>query len=194
MSKIFKLLLITFSLLVFTLAPLGKALAESDPFTNISGQIDKGLATRQVTGAGVMKGVTTACFEYGQCTICDMLIVFIEVSNIILSLFAIVALVFFVYGAGYLMFSSGNESMVTKGKDAIKATIIGAIIVLVAWQLMAYITIIIANGNVFSKKADGELVSTNPIVGWYNVADRCSSDQLLGRDISEDFLNIFSGF
>jgi hypothetical protein len=158
------------------------AAGEEDAYEDLLGQIDKGLVTRQTTKAGILKGVTTACFEYGQCTVCDMLIVFIEVSNVILLLFAILALLFFVYGAGYLMFSSGNEQMVTKGKGVIKATIIGSVIVLIAWQLMAYVTIILANGSVFDGTEDGGLTTPNPVAGWYNVASRCGSENLRQND------------
>ncbi len=51
---------------------------------------------RQESGAGIFNGVSVACFEYGQCSLCDILIVLIEISNIILRVFAVVALLFFV--------------------------------------------------------------------------------------------------
>lgn len=110
------------------------------------------------------------CWKNGTCNICDGLIVFINVANGILGLLAIVAVVFFVYGAGHLALSSGNENYVHKGKEAIKAAIIGTIIVLGAWQIMAIVVMIIANQN-------GELInnpSRNPIVNWYTVAGECA--------------------
>jgi hypothetical protein len=128
-------------------------------------------------GAGIFKNVTLACFEYGQCTLCDILIVLIEVSNIILRLFAILALIFFLWGAGYLVLSSGNEQMINKGKGIIRATIIGSIIVLVSWQIMSFIVITIANGSIFEE--DQEPVQNNPITGWYAVAEKCGDQNFI---------------
>lgn len=144
-----------------------------DPYKNILGDISEGLGETKKKDAGVFKGVTVACFDYGQCTLCDILVVLIEISNIILRLFVIIALVFFIYGAGYLMFSSGNESMVTKGKGIIRATIIGSVIVMIAWQLIAYIAIVLANGSIFAEK--DHVNSANPVAGWYEVASKCKS-------------------
>lgn len=120
---------------------------------------------------GLFGGVTVSCWEQGTCSVCDILIVMINITNVILRFFAVIALIFFIWGAGYLILSSGNEQMVTKGKGIIKATIIGSIIVLVAWQLIAYIALILANENLF---ADDNRVN-NPIANWYNVAGSCTN-------------------
>lgn len=126
----------------------------------------------QARNAGLFSGVSQACWENGSCTLCDGMIVFINVANGILALLAIVAVIFFVYGAGHLALSSGNENYVYKGKEAIKASVIGTIIVLGAWQIMAIVVMVIANGS-------GELVNrpedtrVNWVKNWYTVAESC---------------------
>lgn len=150
--------------------------AAKKPLSKTQQALQEGLnetpESRQIS-AGVFGGVTIACFEYGQCTFCDILIVLITISDIILRLFAILALIFFIWGAGYLMLSSGNETLVKKGKDIIKATVIGSVIVLVAWQLMSFIVIFLANGNIFD---EGDKITKNPVAGWYKVAQSCSKN------------------
>lgn len=122
--------------------------------------------------AGIFAGVTEACWESGQCTLCDLLAVFITVANIILRVFAVLATVFFIYGAGYLMLSSGNEEWVSKGKSVMRATIVGSLIVLLAWQIMNFVIILFANQSIFIKDPEQKSVPLSPL-GWYQVAEQC---------------------
>lgn len=122
-------------------------------------------------GKGIFANLSKDCFEKGTCNLCDILGTFINISNTILRFFAVLAVIFFIYGAGYLMISSGNDQMVTKGKGIIKATIVGTIIVLISWQLMAFVVMVLANQNIFEK----EKKSNNPVSAWYDVADRCGA-------------------
>jgi hypothetical protein len=125
-----------------------------------------------VEEAGIFDGVSLACWEYGQCNLCEILVVFINVANGILTIVAILALVFFIWGAGYLMLSQGNEEMVSKGKGIIRATIVGTIIVFIAWQLMNTVVLVVANQSIFAPQDNPETWSP---LAWYSIADRCVS-------------------
>lgn len=171
MNNYFRRSLLSF--LLFTAMSLFVFPAQTVLAETFAEELERKELTRQGSGAGIFNGVSQACFEYGQCSLCDILIVLIEISNIILRVFAIVALLFFMYGAGYLLLSSGNEGMISKGKGIIRATIVGTIVVLVAWQLIAIIVTIIANGNAFDDQ--NQINSINPIANWYNVASRCAN-------------------
>ncbi|MBI4121968.1 MAG: hypothetical protein HY461_01415 [Parcubacteria group bacterium] len=133
--------------------------------------------TPSSTAKGLFKGVTVACWSEGGCSICDGLTVLINIANGILRLLAIVAVVFFVYGAAMLVLSQGSEDMVSKGKGAMKATIIGTVIVLVAWQLMALVVLFIARNTISDGKPKaGEAAAVGglpAILNWYNAADLC---------------------
>ena len=127
----------------------------------------------------MLQGLTVACFRDGSCTLCDGLVVFINVANAILRLLAIVATVFFVYGAGLLMLSQGNEDYVDRGKKAMKATIVGVLITLGAWQIMSVVVWVLANqqSQVFDDARAERGGAYNPITSWYNVAEQCAQVQ-----------------
>ena len=131
------------------------------------------IAQAQEASKGIFANLSEDCFEKGTCNLCDILGVLINISNTILRLFAVLAVIFFIWGAGYLMISSGNEQLVTKGKGIIKATIVGTIIVLVSWQLMAFVVMVLANQNIFENE---DQRSRNPIKAWYNVAETCATE------------------
>lgn len=162
-----------------------KAYAEAEAFDNAdAARIFNAAATAKAKAeaeakalspaerAGLFSGVSTKCWESGSCNFCDGLIVFINAANAILALLAIVAVIFFVYGAGHLALSSGNENLVHKGKEAIKASIIGTLIVLGAWQIMAIVVMVMTNKN-------SELVNSpqqnqvNWVKNWYTAAQWC---------------------
>ena len=146
----------------------------------------KRLTTADPDATGLFKGVTIACWKDGSCTLCDSLVVFINVANGILRLLAIVATIFFVYGAGLMMLSQGNEDWVSKGKSAMKATIVGTIITICAWQIMSIVVFVVANAQNNQKQAvfegaRGEQNPTpqkyNPLTSWYTIAEVCVKAQ-----------------
>lgn len=122
---------------------------------------------------GLFQGVTVACWHEGSCTLCDGLVVFINVADGILRLLAIVAVLYFVYGAALLVLSQGNEDMVSRGKGALKATVIGTVIVLVAWQVMALVVFFVVSNSISGEKKTVQGLELNKILEWYNAADRC---------------------
>jgi hypothetical protein len=124
---------------------------------------------------GLFQGVTVACWGEGSCTLCDGLIVFINVANGILRLLAIVAVLYFVYGAALLVLSQGNEDLVSRGKGALKATIVGTVIVLVAWQVMALVVFFLASNSI-TNGARNQTPELKRILEWYNVANICNPE------------------
>lgn len=146
----------------------------------------KNLTTTSPEATGLFKGVTIACWSSGSCSLCDALVVFINIANGILRLLAILATIFFVYGAGMMMLSQGNEDYVSKGKGAMKATIIGVIITICAWQIMSIVVFVIANaqsnnGQAVFEGARGDQNTSparyNPLTSWYTIAEICVKAQ-----------------
>ncbi len=151
-------------------------------------KLQRDLTTVSDKATGLFKGVTTACWDGGTCTICDGLVVFINVADGILRLLAIVATIFFVYGAGLMMLSQGNEDYVSRGKAAMKATIVGTIITICAWQIMSIVVFVIANAQVEGStdqaafegaKADKNVApgKYNPLTSWSTIAGVCIKSQ-----------------
>lgn len=163
------------------LAPIPYVFAQSEPGTItlealqekfVAGESCKTYDKTIVTEAGVLSGVTASCYSCGTCDACDILTVLITLADFILKTFAILAAIFFVYGAGWLMMSSGNDEYVKRGKDAIRASIIGSIIVLMAFQITSLVMMLLVNRTVFEGQ-DGGVSGTDIIRGWYAVADTC---------------------
>lgn len=183
MSKLFKILVASTILAMGILSVTTvNATNHSDPYKRVLQKIEQGLdPSKGVVDGGVFTGVTQACFDYGQCSVCDILIVFISIANIIIRSFGIIALIFFIYGSAYLMLSQGNEGMITKGKGIIKASIIGTIIVAVSWTLVSYIVITLAGGSIFADGGSGGNISANPVSGWFDVKSSCIDKTTSGR-------------
>jgi len=119
---------------------------------------------------GLLSGVTLQCLTVGSCTACDILVVFINVANVILAVLGGLATVFFLYGAGTLMLSGGNQQSIEKGKTIIKSVIVGTLIVLASWQVMSVVTSLIVNQTTETKDRE-----VNPIFGWYEIAKTCKT-------------------
>src|SRR3989338_3612691 len=64
----------------------------------------------------VFEGVSIACYRDGSCNLCDIMVVLVNVADLLLKGLGIVAVIFLVYGAGWMMLSFGNQERVTKGK------------------------------------------------------------------------------
>ena len=120
----------------------------------------------------IFDGVTTSCYVVGSCSLCDILIVFVNIANIILRLFAIIGVVMLILGAGFMMLSSGNAERLNKGKTIMKASIIGSLIVLGAWQIMSVVVLLIADQSIFKEQGVSN-GGFNPITDWFTIADKC---------------------
>lgn len=178
-----RIITICLSLFVFGALLLPQvALAETTPPA-----IDPDLLTTVSEGeSGIFAGVTTACWKKGTCSLCDILVVGINVSNSILRLLAILATIFFVYGAGLMMLSQGNEDYVSRGKATMKATIVGVIITICAWQIMSIVVFVLANAQAeggtgklaaFEGTEEARRPTTgtyNPITSWFTIAEVCN--------------------
>lgn len=155
-KKFLQSVMVAFALSVAIVAPLN--------FAHAQATVDKDNCSEP---AGVFKDVSKDCACKGTCTLCDILTVGITITNMILSVMAILAVLFFVYGAGYMVLSQGNSGMVEKGKGILRATIMGTVVVLVAWQLMANVVVLVVNRTIL------ETPELNQITGWFNVANTC---------------------
>ena len=127
-------------------------------------------------GGVIFKGVTTSCWRHGTCSLCDILVIFVNIANLILQIFAIIGVVFLVYGTGFLMLSMGSEERITRGKQIMRASVVGSLIVLGAWQIMAFIILLVGDYGVFSEIKDDQTrrdVTFNPITNWFAIAERC---------------------
>ena len=78
------------------------------------------------------------CGETGNpCQLCHLFQLISNVLNwVLFIIIPIVAPIFLVIGGIYLLIARGDPGMFTKGKDILTATVIGLIIVYVAWVVL----------------------------------------------------------
>jgi len=104
--------------------------------------------------AGVMGGVCTICWEQGDCSLSDILQVFVNISDYILGIVGSLALLLFVVGGFYLLVSQGESGRVQKGKAYIVGAIVGLIIVFVAYIGVQTIESTIVRGTLSGTSAE----------------------------------------
>lgn len=80
-----------------------------------------------------MGGISVACGNSGDCTLGDIMLVFANVGNWILGVIGGVVLLMYVVGGIYLLSSGGNPGRITKGKDYLKKSTLGLLIVFFAY-------------------------------------------------------------
>lgn len=90
------------------------------------------------------------CAFDGSCNdVNDLLQVLVNSSKVLFGLMGAVALVFFVYGGFLIVASAGNTETVQKGKDVLKAAIIGIIIAFSAYLLISFLLTALGVGSEF---------------------------------------------
>lgn len=73
-----------------------------------------------------------------------------NVINVLTAISGTTALIFFIIGGYFYIFSFGNEEMATKGKNALLYSSIGLIIIISAYIIVKYIiTLMVKNAGVF---------------------------------------------
>lgn len=80
-----------------------------------------------------MENIAQACGNTGDCTLCDMEIVVVNVGNWILGIVGALVLLFYVWGGIQWLASAGNSGRVKAGKESIKTATIGLIIIFCAY-------------------------------------------------------------
>ncbi|MEI6627273.1 MAG: pilin [bacterium] len=95
----------------------------------------------------LLSGLGEACFKCGNCTLCDMIGLIIGITNLIVYLSGVLAVIGFIW-AGFIMITSyGNEARIKWAKEMMVAVVIGLFIVLLAWVIVNTIMTILAGGS-----------------------------------------------
>lgn len=92
-------------------------------------------------------------------TSADLVTTVINIINWALGLLAIIAVALIIYGGYYWLTAAGNEERVTKAKKIILNTVIGLVIILLAWAIVNFViqtTTNVSNGDGGSTCVDGE--------------------------------------
>lgn len=82
-----------------------------------------------------------------NCSLCSFIELFINAADIILGLAGTLALVMFIFGGFVMITAYGKASRVQWGKDILIATVIGILIILLAWTLVNLIILSLYGGT-----------------------------------------------
>lgn len=80
-----------------------------------------------------LKGISNNCGNTGTCTLGDIMIVFANVGNFVLKIIAPILLFMYVLGGFWILASHGSSEWVKKGKETLKISTFGLLIVMVAY-------------------------------------------------------------
>lgn len=111
---------------ILTLIPLSTAQAYSSQVCSGS------VCTIQEVGP-FMQNITETCAESGNCTLDDILTVFINVGNYIIGIIGAIVLLMYVIGGVYMMTSGGRSERLAKGKKFLTISTTGLFIVMFAF-------------------------------------------------------------
>lgn len=96
------------------------------------------------------------------CNICDIALIFTNASNLIAMALSGTALLMFIVGGMFWIFSNGNEQRIERGKQILTGTVIGLGIVFLAWFLVNVIVRIAA-----SSSSSGKTTLFDAKTGWW---------------------------
>lgn len=88
---------------------------------------------------GILSDLSVACAKCGSCEIADFFRVGNKITKFILGLSGSVLLLMIIYGGFLMLTSSGNSSMVEKGKKVLVSSLIGLVIVFGAYVAVQFI-------------------------------------------------------
>ncbi|GEM_PF-1268553 len=106
----------------------------------------------------VFTGIGSTCKDTGDCTLTDVMQVFVNVSNFVLGVVGSLVLVMFVYGGLRFLTSQGNPDGIKAGKQAMTGSAIGLLIVFGAFTLITVATGVLRGGTL-GQQNKCELVS-----------------------------------
>lgn len=98
-----------------------------------------------------MQGITSQCYNSGQCQLDDIMAVFANVGNWIAAIIAVIVFLFYVYGGFNLLLAGGSSERVQKGKTIMKTATVGLIIVFSAYMLITTLSCTLLPSKTFAE-------------------------------------------
>lgn len=120
---------------------------------------------------GFFQYVSDDCFYCGNCSLCDMISSFVAVANIILMSMGGIAVIAFMWGTFGLVMAQGKPEQIQASRKVIRGTIVGIVIVLIAWQFVSVFIFVLLRTTAEAQKGDKpalELTKT-----WFQAGEFC---------------------
>lgn len=97
--------------------------------------------------SGLLENVSDECYNSGDCTLCDIMQVFVTIATKIFELAGIVALIMFIWGGLELIMSQGFSERVQRGRQRMRGAVVGMLIIIFAWLLIGSIITVLVGGQ-----------------------------------------------
>lgn len=105
--------------------------------------------------AGLFNNVSCVCVAKGDCDAGDFMVVVFNASQLLFGVAGAAALLMFIAGGFMLIISSGNQSYVDRGKQILRAAVIGLAIIFGAWLIINGIVVALTgnpSGTIFGSE------------------------------------------
>jgi len=116
---------------------------------------------------GLLGGVLTACYENGNCTICDIISTAIYIFKWVMGMLGGAALMLFVWYGFSMIISGGNSEKVDKAKTGLVSTLIGLAIVFGSWMIVNVVIIILTDSSKLTTGGTGTIFSGEKVWSDY---------------------------
>ena len=166
--------------LLFSIALVSLLLIPAVGFAAYDSGICKSGSTCTSTEVGpLMDGISKGCGNLGNCSLDDIMTVFINTGNYVIGVVGAVVLLMYVIGGIYMLTSGGKQERVQKGKKYLTVSTVGMLIV-----MFAYLGIVSLKGGLIY--GDVSVFSTDSFVNCTEdtIGDTCD----LNSTCTEDFL------
>lgn len=118
---------------------------------------------------GLMSGTSEFCYSKGDCSVCDFIVVINNIGFLLRNLLGSVALLMFIIGGAYWLFSGGVAARVENGKKIITGSIVGIVIFLGAFTIINYVLYGLVTGSPGSESQLGKYnIEGSQTNLWYN--------------------------
>lgn len=95
-----------------------------------------------------MEGISKACGNSGDCTLNDILTVFVNVGNYVIGIIGGVVLLMYVAGGFYWLASAGRKEWVDKGRKYMTISTVGLLIVMFSYLAILALRSAITTGSI----------------------------------------------
>jgi hypothetical protein len=142
MARFARNILLSFVFSVVLAVPFSSvAHAQTSVASGYQDILAQGIIFAQICPSAAVPDVqdTCTCRATGQCSLGDIMQIFVNISVVILGLSGSLVLVMFVYGGLMWILSHGNEKMLTEGKETMTHAVIGLFIIFGAYAFVNFI-------------------------------------------------------
>lgn len=109
-----------------------------------------------------MEGISQGCGNLGDCTLKDIMTVFVNVGNFVVGIIGAVVLMMYVVGGFYWLTSAGSSERVSTGKKYMSISTIGLLIVMFSYIGIITLKGVLETGEILNEDLQGYYACSGP--------------------------------